>query len=86
MNRAPILFRCDGTRSQGWESFYQCLVLAGAMQRRRRGTYFLSRLEPQTLAGPILRGGHEWNGAREHESVGADRGSAQSPSLRSDRA
>jgi spore coat polysaccharide biosynthesis predicted glycosyltransferase SpsG len=61
MNRAPILFRCDGTRSQGWESFYQCLVLAGAMQRRRRGTYFLSRLEPQTIAGPILRGGHEWN-------------------------
>ena len=31
------------------------------MQRRRRGTYFLSRLEPQTLAGPILRGGHEWS-------------------------
>ena len=61
MNRAPILFRCDGTPSHGWESFYQCLVLAGAMQRRRRGTHFLSRLEPQTLAGPILRGGHEWN-------------------------
>jgi spore coat polysaccharide biosynthesis predicted glycosyltransferase SpsG len=61
MNRAPILFRCDGTRSHGWESFYQCLVLAGAMQRRRRGTYFLSRLEPQTLAAPILRGGHEWS-------------------------
>jgi spore coat polysaccharide biosynthesis predicted glycosyltransferase SpsG len=61
MTRAPILFRCDGTRSHGWESFYQCLVLASAMQRRRRGTYFLSRLEPQTLAGPILRGGHEWN-------------------------
>jgi hypothetical protein len=61
MTRAPILFRCDGTATTGWESFYQCLVLAGAMQRRRRGTYFLSRLEPQTLAGPILRGGHEWN-------------------------
>jgi spore coat polysaccharide biosynthesis predicted glycosyltransferase SpsG len=60
MTRAPILFRCDGTATHGWESFYQCLVLAGAMQRRRRGTYFLSRLEPQTLAGPILRGGHEW--------------------------
>ncbi|HEY1376577.1 MAG TPA: polysaccharide biosynthesis protein [Gemmataceae bacterium] len=60
MNRAPILFRCDGTATTGWESFYQCLVLAGAMQRRRRGTYFFSRLEPQTLAGPILRGGHEW--------------------------
>jgi spore coat polysaccharide biosynthesis predicted glycosyltransferase SpsG len=61
MTRAPILFRCDGTGAHGWESFYQCLVLAGAMQRRRRGTHFLSQLEPQTLAGPILRGGHEWN-------------------------
>jgi len=60
MNRAPILFRCDAT-SAGYESFYQCLVLAGAMQRRRRGTYFLSRLEPQTVAAPILRGGHEWS-------------------------
>jgi spore coat polysaccharide biosynthesis predicted glycosyltransferase SpsG len=61
MTRAPILFRCDGGPSHGWESFYQCLVLAGAMQRRRRGTYFLSRLEPQTAAAPVLRGGHEWN-------------------------
>jgi spore coat polysaccharide biosynthesis predicted glycosyltransferase SpsG len=61
MNRAPILFRCDGTPSHGWESFYQCLVLAAAMQRRRRGTYFLSRLDPLSLALPVHRGGHEWN-------------------------
>ena len=61
MTRAPILFRCDGSATHGWESFYQCLVLASAMQRRRRGTYFLSRLQPQTAAAPILRGGHEWN-------------------------
>jgi spore coat polysaccharide biosynthesis predicted glycosyltransferase SpsG len=61
MTRAPILFRCDGSATHGWESFYQCLVLAGAMQRRRRGTHFLSQLQPQTAAAPILRGGHEWN-------------------------
>ena len=61
IDRAPILFRCDGSTSLGWESFYQCLVLAGAVQRRRRGTYFLSQLQPQTAAAPILRGGHEWN-------------------------
>jgi spore coat polysaccharide biosynthesis predicted glycosyltransferase SpsG len=61
MNRAPILFRCDGTPSQGWEPFYQCLALAAAMQRRRRGTYFLSRLDPLSLALPVHRGGHEWN-------------------------
>ena len=61
MNRAPILFRCDGTPAQGWEPFYQCLILAAAMQRRRRGTYFLSRLDPASLALTVHRGGHEWN-------------------------
>ncbi len=61
MNRAPILFRCDGTPAQGWEPFYQCLVLASAMQRRRRGTYFLSQLDPLSLALPVHRAGHEWN-------------------------
>jgi spore coat polysaccharide biosynthesis predicted glycosyltransferase SpsG len=61
MNRAPILFRCDGTPTQGWEPFYQCLVLAAAMQRRRRGTYFFSRLDPMSLALPVHRGGHEWH-------------------------
>jgi spore coat polysaccharide biosynthesis predicted glycosyltransferase SpsG len=61
MTRAPILFRCDGSATHGWESFYQCLVLAGAMQRRRRGTHFLSQIQPQTAAAPVLRGGHEWN-------------------------
>jgi spore coat polysaccharide biosynthesis predicted glycosyltransferase SpsG len=59
MTRNPILFRCDGGPC-GWESFYQCLVLAAAMQRRRRGTYLFGRLDPPTLAGSIRRAGHDW--------------------------
>ena len=60
MSRSPILFRCDATGSQGYESFYQCLAYAAALQRRRRGTYFLSRLSPQTLLAAIQKGGNEW--------------------------
>ncbi|MFO0810976.1 MAG: polysaccharide biosynthesis protein [Gemmataceae bacterium] len=60
MSRAPILFRCDATPEAGYEGYYQCLVMASAMQRRRRGTYFFSRLDPLSLAVPIHRGGHEW--------------------------
>jgi spore coat polysaccharide biosynthesis predicted glycosyltransferase SpsG len=56
----PILIRCDATPETGYESFYQCLTYAAALQRRRRGTYFFSRLQPATLAGPIQRGGNEW--------------------------
>jgi len=63
MNRNPILFRCDGTPATGWEPFYQCMVLAAAMQRRRRGTHFLSRLEPFALATAVHRGNNEWRGA-----------------------
>jgi spore coat polysaccharide biosynthesis predicted glycosyltransferase SpsG len=44
------------------------MTLAQAMQRRRRGTYLHSRLEPANLALTIHRGGHEWLPA-EH-SVG----------------
>lgn len=65
MNRQPILFRCDATAESGYESFYQCLNYAAALQRRRRGTYFMSRLEPNTLAGPIQRAGNDWRPA-EH--------------------
>jgi len=60
MNRSPILFRCDATSSQGYESFYQCLSYAAALQRRRRGTYFLSRLLPNTLLSAIQKPGNEW--------------------------
>src|SRR5262249_31801658 len=38
----------------------RCLILAAALQRRRRPTYFLSQLASQTLAQTIQRAGHEW--------------------------
>lgn len=60
MSRSPILFRCDGTTETGWEPFYQCMTLAQAIQRRRRPTYFYSRLDPANLSLVIHRGGHEW--------------------------
>jgi spore coat polysaccharide biosynthesis predicted glycosyltransferase SpsG len=60
MNRDPILFRVDGTTQSGWERLARCLVLAAALQRRRRPTYFLSRLEPASLALAIKRAGNEW--------------------------
>lgn len=63
MSKYPILIRCDATATQGYESFYQCLTYANALQRRRRGIHFLSRLEPGTLLSPIQKGGHEWRPA-----------------------
>lgn len=69
-NRAPILFRCDGSVSTGYEAFYQCLTLASAMQRRRRGTHFYSFLDPLTLAQQIHRSGNEWQGAPQ--TLGSD--------------
>ncbi len=58
--RGPILFRCDGTREHGWEPFYQCLSLAAALQRRRRGTHFFSYLDPLSLAQAVHRGNNDW--------------------------
>ncbi len=58
--RGPILFRCDGTFEKGWEPFYQCLSLAAALQRRRRGTHFFSYLDPLSLATVINRGNNDW--------------------------
>lgn len=60
MNRDPILFRVDGTSSSGHERLYRCLTFAAALQRRRRPTYFLSPLDPPSLAFTIRRGGHDW--------------------------
>lgn len=60
VKRGPILFRCDGTPEHGWEPLYQCLSLAASLQRRRRGTHFLSYLEPLALAHTISRGNNEW--------------------------
>src|SRR5438270_13883314 len=60
MTRDPILFRVDGTHTTGWERLARCLTFGMALQRRRRPTYFLSRLEPNGLAITVKRTGHEW--------------------------
>jgi spore coat polysaccharide biosynthesis predicted glycosyltransferase SpsG len=60
MNRDPILFRVDGTTRSGWERLNRCLIVAAALQRRRRPTYFLSQLEPAHLGLAIKRAGNEW--------------------------
>jgi spore coat polysaccharide biosynthesis predicted glycosyltransferase SpsG len=60
MTRAPILFRVDAAPRLGWEHLWRCLVFAAALQRRRRPAFFLSQLEPATLAPAVKRGGNEW--------------------------
>ncbi len=63
VKRGPILFRCDATTELGYEPLYQCLSLAAALQRRRRGTHFFSYLEPLNLAQAIHRANNEWKAA-----------------------
>ncbi len=60
MTRDPVLFRVDGARAEGWEALARSLVLAAAMQRRRRPCRFISNLEPTSLAGLIKRGDSDW--------------------------
>jgi UDP-2,4-diacetamido-2,4,6-trideoxy-beta-L-altropyranose hydrolase len=60
MNRHPVLFRVDGTPQTGWESLGRCLQYAAALQRRRRQSYFLGRLDPLSLAFSVKRGGNEF--------------------------
>lgn len=60
MTRSPILFRVDAGPRQGWENLMRCMVFAAALQRRRRPAFFLSRLEPASLALTLKRGGNEW--------------------------
>src|SRR5262249_60572839 len=60
MIRAPILFRVDAAPRLGWEHLSRCLTLAAAIQRRRRPAYFLSQLDPGSLALTIKRGGNDW--------------------------
>ncbi|MFO0866233.1 MAG: polysaccharide biosynthesis protein [Gemmataceae bacterium] len=60
MSRAPIFLRVDAVRETGYERLGRCLILAAALQRRRRTVYFVSRLEPNGLAMQIKRGGNEW--------------------------
>jgi spore coat polysaccharide biosynthesis predicted glycosyltransferase SpsG len=60
MSRAPVLFRVDASPGVGWEHLSRCLVLAAALQRRRRPAFFLSQLEPGSLGLTVKRGGNEW--------------------------
>ncbi len=65
MERSPILFRCDGNSHVGWESLYQSLTFASALQRRRRLAYFLGQIDPFPLIAQVARGGNEYLAA-EH--------------------
>ncbi len=60
MNRAPVLFRVDATPRHGRENLWRCVTLANALQRRRRPAYFLSQLDPASMALPIKRAGNDW--------------------------
>jgi spore coat polysaccharide biosynthesis predicted glycosyltransferase SpsG len=60
MSREPIIVRVDATRQSGYERLARCTTLAAAVQRRRRPVYFLSQLEPNSLAMGIKRGGNNW--------------------------
>ena len=66
MDRSPVLFRCEGTRTSGWEPLYQCLTYASALQRRCRTAYFLGNYEPFPLLAQVARGGNEYLAA-QHE-------------------
>ncbi len=65
MDRSPVLFRCEGNRTSGWEALYQCMTYAAALQRRRRAAYFMGSYEPFPLLSQVARGGNEYLAA-EH--------------------
>lgn len=71
MNRDPIIFRVDATPQSGYERLARCLILAAALQRRRRPVYFMSQLEPRHLAFTIKRGG-DWIDADNRAGVEDD--------------
>ena len=60
MNRDPIFLRVDGNSTKGYERLVRCQILAAALQRRRRPVYFVSQLEPRSLALALKRGGNDW--------------------------
>lgn len=59
MSRSPVLFRVDADTDTGHESLGRCLVLAAALQRRRRQAVFLSRVEPASQILSLRRGGND---------------------------
>ena len=71
VKRGPILFRCDGTPGN-WEPLYQCLALAAALQRRRRGTHIHSYLDPLSIAQTINRGNNDWTPAESRLGAADD--------------
>src|SRR5262245_50477014 len=60
MSRAPIFLRVDATPRTGYERLARGMILAAALQRRRRPVYFLAQLEPNGLAMSVKRGGNNW--------------------------
>jgi len=74
MTREPIFIRVDATGRTGYERYQRCLTLAAALQRRRRPTYFVSQLEPASLAFTIKRVGNDWIGAHASVGTAADAG------------
>ena len=72
MTRDPILIRVDGTSRTGHERLARCLILAAALQRRRRTAYFLSQLDPGWMGLNIKRAGNEWLEADNPAGSGDD--------------
>lgn len=60
MTRNPVFLRVDANPHTGYERLARNLILAAALQRRRRPVYFVSNLEPNGLAMTIKRGGNNW--------------------------
>ncbi len=60
MSREPIIVRVDANSETGYERIARNMIFAAAVQRRRRPVYFLSNLEPASLAMSIKRGGNNW--------------------------
>ena len=75
MTRDPIIVRVDADARTGYERLARCMILAAAIQRRRRPVYFLSQLEPNSLAMGIKRGGNQWIPA-DHQA-GSDKDARQ---------
>jgi spore coat polysaccharide biosynthesis predicted glycosyltransferase SpsG len=72
MTRNPIIIRVDADSRSGYERLARCTTLAAAIQRRRRPVYFLSCLEPNSLAMGIKRGGNNWIAANEQAGTPGD--------------